>query len=308
MKPAYVDQTVKIEGKSLTLTRLNKILYPEDGFTKAQVLDYYRQISPWMLPHLDNRMLTLKRYPEGTHGLFFYEKRCPAYKPAWMKTKRIKSTHGKEDITYCEVENLPGLLWIANLATLEFHTLLSTAANPKRPSSMVFDLDPGPGFGLHDCCRTALILRNFFKQFKLECFPKTSGGKGLHFYIPLNTPVTFDQTKQFAHDTAQLFAQKYPAEITANMKKSERGNRIFIDWSQNDSHKTTVCVYSLRAKEHPYVSMPLEWKEVEACARAKKDTAYQFTADKAVARVKKRGDLFKPVLTMKQTLLSRSSR
>lgn len=305
MKPAYIDKTVEVEGKTLALTKLNKVLYPKANFTKADIFDYYTKVSAVMLPHLRKRMLTLKRYPDGTaeKAMFFYEKRCPSYKPSWMKTKRVKSTGGKEDIHYCEIDNLPGILWAANLASIEFHVLLSLVSNIHCPTAVVFDLDPGEGQSFHNCCRIALRMRDFFTELSLKCFPKTSGGKGLHFYIPVNNPkITFDETKQFAHRVALLFAEKFPGEMTASMKKIDRKGKIFVDWSQNDSHKTTVCVYSLRARDYPTVSTPLQWEEVEKCAKTKNDSAYSFRTDKTLARVKKYGDLFSPVLTLKQKL------
>lgn len=296
------EKIVQVEGKTLKLTNLDKVLYPKVGFTKAHILDYYTKISPHLLPHLRHRMLTLKRYPEGVDGMFFYEKRCPSYKPAWMKTKRVKSERGGADIPYCEIDHLPGILWVANLASLELHVLLSTTKNIERPTMVVFDLDPGPGCTLVDCCKLAIKIRKVLQNLKLECFPKTSGGKGLHLYIPLNTAVHFDQTKLFAREVAIFFEKKYPEEVTSNMKKITREGKIFMDWSQNDSHKTTVCVYSLRAREKPYVSTPLTWNEVENCAKSKNEPAYKFTTEDVLKRVKKLGDLFEPVLKLKQKL------
>jgi bifunctional non-homologous end joining protein LigD len=294
------SQMVHIDGHDVTLTNLSKVLYPKESFTKAQVLDYYQKISPVMLPHLKGRILTMKRYPEGVDKEFFYEKRCPAYRPKWMKTARVKREKKNEVIDFCQVDNLAGIIWVVNLASLEFHTFLSKAPDADRPTMMVFDLDPGEGVTFKDCCRAGLQFRDVFYTMKLKTFPKTSGGKGLHLYIPLNTPVTFDQTKDFSHRIAASFETRDPSRFVSKMSKALRGGKIFIDWSQNDSHKTTVCPYSLRAKDRPMVSTPLDWKEVEACAKGKKDM--QFDAQTIIERVKKVGDLFEPVLTLKQKL------
>jgi bifunctional non-homologous end joining protein LigD len=294
--------TVKFGNRDLTLSNLEKVFYPKAHFTKAHVLDYYQKISPVMLPHLRGRMLTLKRYPEGVEGEFFYEKRCPSYRPSWMKTKTIQSKRAeKEPIPYCQMEDLAGMVWVVNLASLEFHILLSTEKNPKRPTVMVFDLDPGAPADFSDCCRAALKIKKVFQRLNLEVFAKTSGGKGLHLYVPLNNTVTFDHTKSFAHSLAGFFEKHYPDEMTSQMKKNLRGGKVFIDWSQNDEHKTTVCVYSLRARERPTVSTPLKWTEVAVYSK-KKNGNLAFETEDVIKRVKKYGDLFAPVLTLKQKL------
>lgn len=296
-------QTVSIQGRKMTLSNLEKVLYPEAHFTKAHVIDYYRKISEVMLPHLAGRMLTLKRYPHGVEGEFFYEKRCPSYRPSWLRTKTIQSDdEDKDPIPYCSVDDLAGMVWIANLASLEFHILLSTREYPARPTDMVFDLDPGLPADFTDCCRMALKINALFKKLKLQAFAKTSGGKGLHLYVPLNTPVTFDQTKRFAKSLAEHFQKEYPDQVTSQMKKALRPGKIFIDWSQNDSHKTTVCVYSLRARSKPTVSAPLKWSEVEAAAKSKDPSKWAFEADEVITRVKKYGDLFAPILKLKQKI------
>ena len=237
---------IQIAGKDIPLSNLEKVLYPECGFTKGQVVDYYIRISQWLLPHLASRPLTLKRYPEGVDQEFFYEKRCPPHRPDWIASADIPGDrHGT--IRYCTVDSLPALVWVANLASLEFHALLATAEHPDQPTMMVFDLDPGEGVTTLDSGRVARLLQRHLARQGLESFAKTSGGKGVHLYVPLNTPVTHDQTKTFARETAERFARDHPERITSNMRKSLRAGKVFIDWSQNDSHKTTVCVYSLRA-------------------------------------------------------------
>jgi bifunctional non-homologous end joining protein LigD len=297
-KSAKTQKQIRIGNRTLSLSNLGKVLYPS-GFTKGQVLDYYAKISPAMLPHLKGRPLTLKRYPEGTDAGFFYEKQCPHYKPEWVKTLHIKSK--SKEVDYCVVNELAALLWVVNLASLEFHTLLSRE-DPARPTMIAFDLDPGPGAGLVDCCRVAVRMRDVLRGMKLESFPKTSGGKGLHFYVPLNTPVTFDQTKNFARALALLLEREHPDKVTANMSKAVRPKKIFVDWSQNDDHKTTVTAYSLRAREHPWVSAPVRWQEIENCLSSGDESGLKFDSAQVVERFRRDGDLFEPVLKLRQKL------
>ncbi|HXF09905.1 MAG TPA: non-homologous end-joining DNA ligase [Desulfuromonadaceae bacterium] len=289
-----------LDGKVLSLSNLDKVLYPKAGFTKGQVIDYYIRIAPVLLPHLKDRALTLKRYPNGVEGGFFYEKKCPVHRPKWVKTAPVWSDTNNAEIHYCLANDLPTLVWAANLADLELHTSLAKRDKLEQPTVMVFDLDPGPGTDILDCAEIGLWLRNFFEELKLKSFAKTSGSKGLQVYVPLNTKVTFDDTKNFSREVAMNFAARHPDRIVAQMAKALRKNKVFIDWSQNDHHKTTVCVYSLRAKDHPTVSTPVKWDEVEAAV--KKKTKLSFEADDVVARVKKYGDLFEPVLELKQKL------
>lgn len=294
--------TLTIEGKKLNLSNLDKVLYPAAHFTKGQVIDYYIQIAPFLLPHLKNHALTLKRYPNGVEQEFFYEKRCPSFRPPWMKTAAIWSEDNQENISFCLVNDLPSLIWIANLATLELHTSLALGKKPDQPAMMAFDLDPGPGTDIVQCAQVGLWLRAYLKERGLECFPKTSGSKGLQIYTPLNTTATFDQTKQFARTAAEYMASAHPENVTAQMAKVLRKGKVFIDWSQNDRHKTTVCVYSLRAKDHPTVSTPVKWTEVESALKARDAGKLRFEAAEVVKRAKKWGDLFEPVLTLKQKL------
>lgn len=294
--------TVTIEGRELQLSNLDKVLYPETGFTKGQVIDYYVKMAPTLLPHLNDRALTLKRYPEGVRRAFFYEKRCPLFRPSWVKTAPIWSKKNNSQIRYCLVNDLPSLVWAANLADLELHTSLALYQHPERPTALVFDLDPGSGAGLRECCEVALWLHRKLAGYKLECFVKTSGSKGLQVYVPLNTPTTFDQSKQFAHTLANQLTAEHPDKVLAEMQKKLRQNKVFIDWVQNDQHKTTVCAYSLRGKEHPTVSMPLRWSEVKQGLNNGKAASLSFEAEQAVKRVAKVGDLFAPVLKLKQQL------
>lgn len=293
---------VEIEGRELKLSNLDKVLYPKAGFTKAHVIDYYRRIAPALLPHLAGRPITLKRYPDGVEGPFFYEKSCPAYRPDWLHTAPVYSKTRGEDIEFCVFDDLPSLVWAANLADLELHTYLHRADNVQLPTSMVFDLDPGPGTTIVECAEVALTIRAMLKDFGLECFAKTSGSKGMQFHIPVNTPTSYEQTKPLARMIGEIVERDQPDKVTTNMKKSEREGRVFIDWSQNDDHKTTVCVYSLRAKEQPTVSTPLTWKEVERIASSGDPALGRFLAEDVLERVEKHGDLFAPVLELDQVL------
>lgn len=294
--------TLEVEGRQLAVSNLDKVLYPADGFTKAQLIDYYVKVSPVLLPHLRGRPLTMKRYPEGVRGMFFYEKNCPTHRPEWVETARIWSEGNNRWMDYCLVQDVATLVWAANLADIELHTSLSLAKDMTRPTTMVFDLDPGAPATIVQCCQVAAWLKAFFDSVGLETFPKTSGSKGLQIYVPLNTKVFYEETKPFAHELARKLEREHPNEVVSDMKKSLRNNKVFVDWSQNDQHKTTVCVYSLRAKEHPAVSAPVTWDEVALCLKTQNADALAFTADQVLRRVDKSGDLFQPVLKLKQKL------
>jgi bifunctional non-homologous end joining protein LigD len=291
--------TVKIDGQKVELTNLDKVFYPQTGFTKAQVVDYYRRIAPYILPHLEGRPITLKRYPEGVAGEFFYEKTCPAHRPTWVKTS---AGQGGIDIDFCLIDSLPSLVWVANLASLEIHALLAKVDDLSCPTTVAFDLDPGPPAALLDCLDIALTMRDMLEGLGLKSFPKTSGGKGLHFFLPLNTDVTYDQTKPFAKTVAQIMEKHYSDRVVSKMAKALRPGKVLIDWSQNTEHKTMACVYSLRARAQPMVSMPVRWEEIEQAVEAKDASRLVFTADRALERVEREGDLFKEVLTLQQEL------
>ena len=291
-----------VKGKRIPVSNLAKVLYPKVGFTKGQVIDYYVQIAPALLPHLKDRPLTMKRYPNGVDAAFFYEKNCPSHRPAWVKTARVWSEGNKRNMDYCLAQDLPTLVWAANLADLELHTSLARKTNVARPTTMVFDLDPGAPADIVLCSQVALWLRDLLAKAKLKSFAKTSGSKGLQLYVPLNTPVTFDQTKDVARRLAQHMEGEHPDLVTSKMSKALRKGKIFVDWSQNDQHKTTICVYSLRAKDEPTVSTPVTWQEVESCLKKKKADLLKFRSDQTLARVKKLGDLFGPVEKLKQKL------
>jgi bifunctional non-homologous end joining protein LigD len=285
---------VEVEGRRLSLSNLDKPMYPSVGFTKGQLIDYYTRVAPALLPHLRDRPLTLKRYPNGVDGQYFYEKRCPSHAPEWVRAEEASG------INFCVCDDLSTLVWLANLADLELHPSLSLVDDILRPTVMAFDLDPGPPAGLTECCEVALILREALGHVGLECFAKTSGSKGIQVYAPLNVDeVDYDGgTKPLSKALARHLEGEHPKLIVSSQKKELRRGKVLIDWSQNDEHKTTVCVYSLRARERPTVSTPLDWAEVEAGD----PDALVFEADDVLARVEERGDLFAPVAELRQQL------
>jgi bifunctional non-homologous end joining protein LigD len=296
------DSAVEIQGKNLKLSNLEKVLYPAAGFTKKDVIDYYARIAPAIIPHLAGRALTRKRYPDGVDGEPFYEKNAPKYRPEWVQTAPIWSEGNRRTVDYVVADDLPTLVWLANLAALELHPSLALTTDIKCPTEMVFDLDPGPPANIVQCCQVGMWLREIFDHFGLQSFPKTSGSKGLQIYLPLNTPTTYDQTKMFSHALAQLLEHDHADMVVSDMKKKVRTGKVFVDWSQNDEHKTTVAVYSLRARERPTVSTPLTWEEVEKSLKKKDAGLLVFEAKQTVARFEKMGDLFEPVLELKQKL------
>jgi bifunctional non-homologous end joining protein LigD len=291
-----------VDDRKLQVSNLDKVLYPKTGFTKGQVIDYYIRIAPVLLPHLKDRPLTMKRYPDGVEGEFFYEKNCPSHRPKWVKTAKVWSEGNNRMMDYCLAQDLPTLVWAANLADLELHTSLSRKNNIERPTMMVFDLDPGAPANIVQCCQVGLWLRDLLSKTKLKSWTKTSGSKGLQVYVPLNTPVTYDDTKGLSRSLAQYLEREHPDLVTSNMSKAVRKGKVFVDWSQNDEHKTTICVYSLRAKEEPTVSTPVTWNEVENCLKKKNADLLRFRSDQALARVEKLGDIFEPVENLKQRL------
>src|SRR6478752_6937422 len=265
------SQVVEVDGRELKLTNLDKVLYPKAGFTKGEVVDYYAKVADAMVPHLKGRAVTLRRFPEGVEDLdsAFFEKRCPKHRPKWVKTTNVRAGPNAGNIDFCVCDGRPTLIWMAQLAAIELHPSLSLGRAPKRPTVLAFDLDPGPPADVVDCSRVALRLRELLTQLDLECFAKTSGSKGMQLYVPLNTKVTYEQTRPFAQALAQIVAKQNPDEVLAKMgKKTDRSGKVLIDWYQNNERKTTIAVYSLRAREHPTCSTPLTWEEVEATAES----------------------------------------
>jgi bifunctional non-homologous end joining protein LigD len=295
-------EVVEIEGKHLSLTNLDKVLYPATGFTKGQVIDYCARIAPVLLPHLAGHPLTLKRYPEGVDKEYFFEKNATKHRPDWVKTAPVWSEGNQRYVNYILADDLPTLIWIANLAAIELHPSLSLAKDITSPRSMVFDLDPGPPANIVQCCQVGIWLRAIFEHFGLQSFPKTSGSKGLQIYVPLNSPTSYDVTKPFAHALARLLENEHRELVVSDMKKQLRVGKVFVDWSQNDEHKTTISVYSLRARERPTVSTPVKWDEVELALKKKDATLLVFEAGQVLERVGKMGDLFEPLLRLKQKL------
>jgi bifunctional non-homologous end joining protein LigD len=298
------NQVVEVDGRELKLTNLDKVLYPEAGFTKGEMVDYYAKVAPTMVPHLSGRPVTLRRFPEGVDDLdaAFFEKRCPKHRPKWVKTARVEAGPHAGKIDFCVCDGRPTLVWMAQLASIELHPSLSLSRAPKRPTVLAFDLDPGPPADIVDCCRVGLRLRDMFGHFGVESFPKTSGSKGMQVYIPLNNKISYEVTKPFAKAIAQLLEKQTPDQVVSKMKKVEREGKIFVDWSQNHQRKTTIAVYSLRARERPTVSTPITWEEVEAAADSGDGSSLTFETGDVLERIEERGDLFAPVLELEQEL------
>jgi bifunctional non-homologous end joining protein LigD len=293
---------VIVAGRTLKLSNRNKILYPQTGFTKGELIDYYATVGPILVRHATDRPLTLKRYPDGVEGKHFYEKRCPAHRPDWVKTTPVFSGRNAGEIDYCLANDLPTLIWAANLAAIELHTSLSLAGALACPTAVVFDLDPGDGADVIDCARVALWLRDLFTAIGLETLVKGSGSKGLQAYVPLNSETSYDETKPFAQAVAELLERQHPEFVVSRMAKHLRPGRVLIDWSQNDQHKTTVGVYSLRASARPTISAPLTWTEVErALADGDRESLF-IEAGEIEGRLATHGDLFAPLVELVQSL------
>ncbi|HXM57416.1 MAG TPA: non-homologous end-joining DNA ligase [Candidatus Dormibacteraeota bacterium] len=293
---------VRVADRQLRLTNLDKVYWPEVGFTKGQMIEYYTRIASVLLPHLRDRPLTLKRYPEGVDGQMFYEKNCPQHRPPWIETAKVWSGSNSKDMYYCMVQDLPSLVWVAQLGTIELHTSLSKHKKLAQPTMLVFDLDPGPPATIVECCRVAGWLRTWFLEHDVQSFPKTSGSKGLQVYVPINRPTDYDQTKHLSRALAQKLERDHPQHVVSSQRKTLREGKVLIDWSQNDDAKTTVGVYSLRARERPTVSTPVTWDEVDGCLEAEDPSLLVFDSDAVLERVVEHGDLFEPVETLKQKL------
>ena len=291
---------VSIGGRTLSVSNLDKVLYPVVGFTKAQVIDYYVRIAPAMLTHVAGRGVTLRRWPDGVTGASFFEKRCPSHRPGWVDTAVGPGDRGGQ-IRYCCLDEVAALAWTANLAALEIHAPMARAADIDAPTMLVFDLDPGEPATIVECCQVALDVQSVLDSVGLDCWPKTSGSKGLQLYVPLNRPHTHDHASSFAHAVAQLLEKQHPTRVLSVMTRSARAGRVFIDWSQNSRHKTTIAAYSLRAKDRPTVSAPVTWDEVADGAAGE---PLGFEAAEVLARVEERGDLFAPTASLEQELPS----
>jgi bifunctional non-homologous end joining protein LigD len=294
---------VEIEGHHLSLSNLDKVLYPDAAFTKADVIDYYRRIAPVLLPHLRGRVPTLVRAPDGPAGQVFFEKRCPGHRPKWVKTAVVGRYEHHTGFEGCLIDSLAALIWVANLAALELHTYQATIADLSRPTALVIDLDPGEPATIVDCSRVALDLRAVLDTLGLAAVVKTSGSKGLHLSVPLNTPAVTDEgTKSFALALGQLLESRDAKRVTTVMAKEHRRGRVFVDWSQNDRAKTTVAAYSLRIRPQPLVSTPLQWEEVEAVHDSGDGGGLTFDARAVIERVAEHGDFYETNLSLQQEL------
>jgi bifunctional non-homologous end joining protein LigD len=295
---AAPSSLVEIDGRELKLSNLDKVLYPETGFTKGEVIDYYARVAPAMLPHVSDRCVTFRRFPNGVDGTSFFEKRCPSHRPGWVEVA-LGPGDRAGPVEYCRLDDRPALVWAANLAALELHTPMALADDIESPRMVVFDLDPGAPAAMTECAVVALEIQDALDHLGFELWAKTSGSKGLQLYLPLNTPYTHDQCSQFALALAQLMEKQHPDLVVSNMKKDLRHAKVLIDWSQNSRHKTTVCAYSLRARPHPTVSTPVTWDEV---ADAADGAPLSFEAAEVLERVESRGDLFAGTATVEQEL------
>ncbi len=296
---------IKIDDRELTVSNLEKVYFAPSGFTKGAVIAFYSDIAEVILPHLRDRPLTLKRFPEGVAGEYFYEKNAPSHTPAWVKRFAVPRSEGGSDIHYVLCNDRATLVWVTNLADIEKHVLLAKAPNLNRPTSVVFDLDPGEPAGILDCGEVAIHLKGLFDALNLQSFVKVSGSKGLHMVVPLNSEVSYEMTQPFAKALAELASQQMPDRIVSDMAKARRRGKVLIDWSQNSDFKTTVCVYAMRAKQgEPFVSMPVTWSELSKAVKRGDQKSLFFTPVAARKRIGQIGDLFEPVLTLQQKLPS----
>ncbi|HEV3407065.1 MAG TPA: non-homologous end-joining DNA ligase [Gaiellaceae bacterium] len=286
---------IEVDGRALRFSNLDKVLWPRAGFTKGELVDYYRRVAAALLPHLAERPVTLARFPDGVDRYGWYQTNCRG-RPDWLPTRRIR------DQEYCLLNDLPALLWAANMGAIELHPFLARSDRLHEPEVVVFDLDPGPPAGIVECCRVALRLRDTLAAERLASFPKTSGSLGLHVYVPLNSPAGYGRTKPFARLVARTLAEQHPDSVVDEMPKRLRAGKILLDWGQNDAAKSTVAPYSLRAMERPTVSTPLRWEEVEHVADERRSDLLAFSPRDVLNRLETLGELFEPVLTLKQAL------
>jgi bifunctional non-homologous end joining protein LigD len=293
----------KDPSPAVALTHVDKVFFPTGSFTKGQLIRYYVDVADFILPHLRNRPVTLIRFPDGVTGGAFYEKNAPKFAPDWIKTCKVPRHHEEGAINYILINDLNTLAWCANIGAIELHPFLHRVPRLDRPTAVAFDLDPGEGADLSTCSRVAFLVKELLDQLDLKAFPKVSGSKGLQLYVPLNSRADYASTGAFAKAVAELLEQQHADLVVSKMAKIRRKGRVLIDWSQNSPSKTTVSVYSVRGKRNsPFVSMPVTWDELRGCARSKRSRALEFSPDAALKRLRKLGDLFMPVLELKQTL------
>ena len=289
-------------GRRLTIRHLDRVVFPRTGTTKGELLDYYVRIADVMLPHLRHRLLHMHRYPEGVEGPRFWQKACPEHRPDWLPTVPVWSRDKDADIHYCVVNELAALLWAVNLGSIELHTSLHRIEDLHRPTTLAFDLDPGEGVGILECCEVALRLRDLFAGVGLRSCAKTSGSKGLQVHVPLNTEVGYAETKPLSRSIAELLEAAAPGAVVSRMARSLRAGKVLVDWSQNTEHKSMVCAYSVRAKQRPTVSTPVDWDELEGALDAGDPDALSFEMGDVLERAAQLGDIFVPVLTVRQEL------
>lgn len=287
---------VDVGGRALRLSNLDKVLWPDTGFTKGQLIDYYTRVAPVLVPHLAGRAVTLRRWPNGVAGKSFFEKHCPSHRPDWVETVQ------QGDVAYCLVEEPATVVWMANLAAIELHPTLGRAPDLDTPTAVVFDLDPGPPADAITCAEVAKLLRELFERLDLRSWVKTSGSKGLQLYVPLNTHVTFDTARDFALAAAKLLEREHPRLVVTSQERAARKGKVLIDWSQNTPTKTTVSVYSMRALSTPSVSTPITWDELDAARTANDLEALRFGPEAVLGRLGAQGDLLAPLLTTEQEL------
>jgi len=295
-------ETLDVAGRQLTIRHLDRVVFPHTGKTKGELLDYYVRVADAMLPHLRDRLLHMHRYPEGVEGPRFWQKACPEHRPDWLPTVGVWSRDKQADIDYCVVNELAALLWAVNLGSIELHTSLHRTDDQQRPTTLAFDLDPGEGVGILECCEVALRLRELLVGVELRSYAKTSGSKGLQVHVPLNTDVGYAATKPLSRSIAELLETAVPEAIMSRMARSLRPGKVLVDWSQKTEHKSMVCAYSVRAKQRPTVSTPVEWKEIESALDAGNPDALVFEMADVLERAAELGDIFAPMLTARQEL------
>ncbi len=304
---AAPDRPLEVGGRQLPIRNLDRVVFPQTATTKADLLDYYIRVGDLMLAHLRERLLHMHRYPEGVEGPRFWQKGCPEHRPEWMQTAPVWSRDKQANIDYCVVDELASLLWAVNIGSIELHTSLHTRADLHRPTTLAFDLDPGEGVDVVGCGEVALRLREMLADAGLRAYAKTSGSKGLQVYVPLNSDVTYAQTKPAARTIAQVLEEQWPERVVSRMAKALRAGKVLIDWGQNTEHKSMVCAYSVRAKSRPTVSTPVRWSEVQAAVDAGDPALLTFEMCDVLDRIARHGDLFADVLTLEQQLVQPSS-
>ncbi|HLH99535.1 MAG TPA: non-homologous end-joining DNA ligase [Acidimicrobiales bacterium] len=287
---------VTIGKRKLSLSNLDKVLWPATGFTKGEMIDYYARVAPTMVPHLAGRAITLRRWPNGVDASSFFEKNCPSHRPPWMETVELG------DVGYCRLDEPAAIVWTANLAAIELHPTLAAAPDLERPTFVVFDLDPGAPADILTCVRVAQLIREVLDHLGLQAWPKTSGSKGLQLYVPTGGTATYAETREFSQNLAHLLERAHPELVVSTQEKARRAGKILIDWSQNTSSKTTVAVYSLRARDEPSASTPVTWEEMEAAASREDAEALRFSPAEVLQRIEEKGDLMAPVLEVSQEL------